>query len=145
MNFLVSLAPIRATLSIRPMPHSSTALPPRRSFRHRSWLTPLLLGAAALGLALAARFLWIEPKEMGLACLPDPPPWWCTPRLWVVYVHQYNGWGIVALATGIVALVARWYPLALVGLAAGLVGLVLYNAGLAAVGLIASLLLILRR
>jgi hypothetical protein len=62
-----------------------------------------------------------------------------------VAVHQYNGWGLVALAAGLIALVFRIYWLALVGLAIGLIGLVLYNAGLAAVGLLAALLLIVRR
>jgi hypothetical protein len=33
----------------------------------KAWLVPLILGGIALGLALAARFLWIEPSTMGLA------------------------------------------------------------------------------
>ena len=133
------------------MPQSSTSLPHmgpptgRRAFRHRNWLVPLVLGGAALGLALVARFLWIEPTEMGLACAPVPPPWWCAPRAGVILVHQFNGWGLAALGCGLAGLLFRWYPLALVALAAGLVGLVLYNAGLAAVGVLAALLLIIRR
>lgn len=130
------------------MPHPTT-LPPENNQRPgRGWaalVLPVILGAVALGLALVARFLWIEPSTMGLACAPVPPPWWCSPRTGVILVHQFNGWGLVALVSGLLALVLRWYPMALLGLASGLVGLVLYNAGLAAVGLLAAVLLIIRR
>jgi hypothetical protein len=134
----------------RPMPsqpqsQSTPALPARRRFFRAAWLVPLIVGALALTLGLAARYLWIEPREMGLACADLPPPWWCGPRLAAVYVHQYNGWGLMALAAGLLALIFRVYWLALIGLAVGLMGLVLYNAGLAAVGLLAALLLIIRR
>jgi hypothetical protein len=126
-------------------PQSTPALSARRRFFRAAWLVPLIVGALALALGLVARYLWIEPREMGLACAALPPPWWCGPRVATVYVHQYNGWGLAALAAGLLALVFRIYWLALVGLAVGLIGLVLYNAGLAAVGLVAALLLILRR
>jgi hypothetical protein len=126
-------------------PQSTPALPARRRFFRAAWLIPLIVGALALTLGLVARYLWIEPREMGLACAALPPPWWCGPRVAAVYVHQYNGWGLTALIAGLIALVFRIYWLALVGLAVGLIGLVLYNAGLAAVGLLAALLLILRR
>lgn len=129
------------------MPNSTTLVQDkrRRGPAWRAWLVPLIIGGAALGLALAARFLWIEPSTMGLACAPVPPPWWCSPRTGVILVHQYDGWGLAALGSGLLALLFRWYPMALLGLASGLIGLVLYNAGLAAVGLLAALFLIIRR
>jgi hypothetical protein len=108
-------------------------------------MIPVILAGAALGLALVTRFLWIEPSSMGLACAAVPPPWWCVPRTAVIHVHEYNGWGLAALASGLLGLLLRWHPLALIGLATGLFGLVLYNAGLAAVGLLAALLLLIRR
>jgi hypothetical protein len=117
----------------------------RRRFFRAAWLVPLAVGAVALSLGLAGRYLWIEPREMGLACADLPTPWWCAPRVAAVQVHQWNGWGLTALIAGLIALFFRVYWLALVALAAGLIGLVLYNAGLAAVGLLAALLLILRR
>ncbi|MES1151035.1 MAG: hypothetical protein ABUL54_04000 [Dongia sp.] len=126
-------------------PQSTPALPAPRRFFRAAWLAPLIVGALALALGLVARYLWIEPREMGLACADIPTPWWCGPRVAAVYVHQYNGWGLAALAAGLIALFSRAYWLALVGLAAGLMGLVLYNAGLAAVGLLAALLVIVRR
>jgi hypothetical protein len=129
------------------MPNSTTLLEENRrpGAVWKAWLVPLILGGLALGAALVARFLWIEPSTMGLACAPVPPPWWCGPRTGVILVHQYDGWGLLALGSGLLALLFRWYPMALLGLASGLIGLVLYNAGLAAVGLLAALLLIIRR
>jgi hypothetical protein len=126
-------------------PHSTPALPARRRFFRAAWLVPLSVGGLALTLGLVTRYLWIEPREMGLYCADVPTPWWCAPRLAAVYVHQYNGWGLAALAAGLIALTFRVYWLALVGMAIGLMGLVLYNAGLAAVGLLAALLVVLRR
>jgi hypothetical protein len=131
------------------MPQSSTSLPgssgKRPGLSHRAWLVPLLLGAAALTAALVTRYVWIESTEIGLACAPLPAPWWCEARFLLIMVHQHDGWGLAALATGILALLTRWYPLALLALVVGLMGLVLYNTGLAAVGLLAASLLILRR
>jgi hypothetical protein len=106
---------------------------------------PVIVGALALTLGLVMRYLWIEPREMGLACADIPTPWWCGPRVAAVQVHQWNGWGLTALVAGLAALFFRVYWLALIAMAAGLMGLVLYNAGLAAVGLLAALLLIVRR
>jgi len=146
MNFPVRKpAPPDLPMPSQTGPQSTPALPARRRFFRAAWLVPLVVGALALALGLVARYLWIEPREMGLACAALPPPWWCGPRLAAVTVHQYNGWGLTALAVGLMALIFRVYWLALVGLAIGLIGLVLYNAGLAAVGLLAALLLIVRR
>ena len=133
------------------MPNSTTLLPNgrrgggRRSALWKAWLSPLILGGVALTLALVTRYVWIESTEIGLSCSALPPPWWCKLRYAVIMVHQHDGWGLTALAAGILALLTRWYPLALLALAAGLIGLVLYNTGLAAVGLLAALLLVLRR
>jgi hypothetical protein len=100
--------------------------------------------AAILALAFVVRYLWIEQTSMGLACAAVPAPWWCAPRTAVISVHQYNGWGLVALAGGIATLLFRWRWAAALGLGAGLLGLVLYNTGLAAVGLLLALLRLLR-
>jgi hypothetical protein len=129
------------------MPNSTTLLPDHRRQRSawKAWLVPLILGGAALALALVTRYVWIESTEIGLSCAATPAPWWCEPRYVVIRIHQLDGWGMVALAAGLVSLLTRWYWLALVALVVGMVGLVLYNTGLAAVGLLAGLLLIVRR
>ena len=128
------------------MPNSTTLLEDnrRRAAVWKAWLVPLILGGAALGLALVTRYVWIESTEIGLNCGVASPPWWCELRYVVIRTHQLDGWGLVALGAGLLSLVTRWYPLALLALVVGLIGLVLYNTGLAAVGLLAGLLLILR-
>jgi hypothetical protein len=115
----------------------------------RIWANPsiivwIICAAGVLALAFVLRYLWIEPSAMGLACAALPPPWWCAPRTAVILVHQYNGWGLAALAGGIITLLFRWRWAAALGLGAGLLGLVLYNTGLAAVGLLLTLLRLLR-
>jgi hypothetical protein len=129
------------------MPNSTTLLEHsrRRGSVWKAWLVPLILGGAALALALVTRYVWIESTEIGLSCAAVPAPWWCEPRFVIIRIHQLDGWGIAALAAGVISLLTRWYWLALVALVVGLIGLVLYNTGLAAVGLLAGLLLILRR
>jgi hypothetical protein len=129
------------------MPNSTTLLADnrRRGSLWAAWLVPLILGGLALGLALVTRYVWIESTEIGLRCAAAPAPWWCEPRYLVIRFHQENGWGLIALAAGLISLLTRWYWLALVALVIGLIGLVLYNTGLAAVGLLAGLLLIIRR
>jgi len=129
------------------MPHSTIPLPESRPSGRRwiAWVVPLIVGGAALGLALVTRYVWIESTEIGLSCSAVPPPWWCALRYVVIRIHQQDGWGLTALAAGILALLTRWYPLALLALVVGPIGLVLYNTGLAAVGLLAALLVILRR
>lgn len=129
------------------MQDSTTLLADKRRARSawKTWLLPLILGAAALTLALVIRYVWIESTEIGLACAATPAPWWCEPRYIVIRTHQLDIWGLVALGAGLISLATRWYWLALVALVVGLLGLVLYNTGLAAVGLLAGLLLILRR
>lgn len=129
------------------MSNSTTVLEDnrRRGAAWKAWLVPLILGGAALSLALVMRYVWIESTKIGLTCSALPPPWWCEARYAVIRVHQMDVWGLVALGAGLLALVTRWYPLALLALVFGLIGLVLYNTGLAAVGLLAGLLPILRR
>jgi hypothetical protein len=122
-------------------PDVETAPGLRPAIRWRLWL---IFGVVVLGLAFIARYLWIEPSTMGLACAALPTPQWCRWREGVILIHQANGWGLAALAGGIAAIVLRWRWTVALGLAAGLIGLVLYNAGLAAVGLLLALLRLLR-
>lgn len=108
----------------------------------RPWI---LAALAVLALAMAVRFLVIEPRGIGIACLSAPSPWWCSPRDVVVAISRGGGWGVAALLAGILGLVTGWRPLAVVAFVLGLWGVVLYNAGAAAFGLIFGLLKLVRR
>jgi len=103
-----------------------------------------LAGLLALCAALAARYLLIESRSVGLVCIETTRPWWCVFREGVVLIHIYNGWGIAALVGGIGALFFRRRWALLLGLTAGPMGLVLYNTSLAALGLLLSLLRLVR-
>jgi hypothetical protein len=108
----------------------------------RPWI---LAALAVLALAMVVRFLVIEPRGIGIACLSAPVPWWCGPRDVVVAISRRGGWGMAALLAGILALITGWRPLAMTAFALGLWGIVLYNAGAAAFGLIFGLLKLVRR
>jgi hypothetical protein len=111
----------------------------------RRLATGAAVALAVLALAMAARFLLIEPRAMGLACVEGERPWWCLLRDLLVLVSVNEVWGLAALGAGISGLLAR--PRWISGLAfgAGLAGLVLYNAGTAAAGLLLGIIGLLRR
>jgi hypothetical protein len=103
------------------------------------------IALAVLALAMAARFLLIEPRDMGLACVEAERPWWCLPRDLLVLVSVNEVWGLAALGAGIGGLLARPRWIAGLAFGAGLAGLVLYNAGTAAAGLLLGIIGLLRR
>jgi len=103
----------------------------------RPWVAS---AAVVLALALAMRFLVIEPRGIGIACLGEPMPWWCGPRDLLVVISRGGGWGVASLGFGMLALITGWRPLAVLACGLGLWGVVLYNAGAAAFGLLFGLL-----
>jgi hypothetical protein len=107
----------------------------------RPWIASAVV---VLALALAVRFLVIEPRGIGIACLGEPAPWWCGPRDLLVVISRGGGWGMASLGVGILALITGWRPLAVLACALGLWGVVLYNAGAAAFGLLFGLLRLVR-
>lgn len=122
-----------------PRARTAVRLTPRRL------LAGALLATVALGLAMAIRYAVIEPRDVGLACVETPHPWWCGPRELLVRASTSNLWGLAALGAGALGLLLRWRWAALIAYAAGLAGLVLYNAGLGAAGLLLALIGLLRR
>jgi hypothetical protein len=102
-----------------------------------SWL---IAGAAILALALALRYLLIEPHEIGIACAGEDAPGWCAGRQAVVMMHIWQAWGWLGLAGGVLAIAFGWRWAIWLGLSMSLMGLVLYNSDFAAVGLMLTLL-----
>ena len=107
----------------------------------RPWVAS---AAVVLALALAVRFLVIEPRGIGIACLGEPMPWWCGPRDLLVVISRGGGWGVASLGFCMLALITGWRPLAVLACGLGLWGVVLYNAGAAAFGLLFGLLRLVR-
>lgn len=107
--------------------------------------------AAALALALLARYGAIEAKSVTAACLADAKPAWCAWRAIMVQILRSPALGILAIGAAIMAHVpspglrpgaTAWAALAM---AAGLAGLVLYSPILGAIGLIFGLVRLVRR
>jgi hypothetical protein len=95
----------------------------------------IVVGAAALGLALYMRYGLIEPSSVGLACDGGGLATVCTVRRVFVGIFVHNGFSIAALIATALALLRPNIVMVAVALAAGLLGVVLYNTGLAALAL----------
>lgn len=105
-----------------------------------------LLALAALGAALYFRYGLIENTPVGLACNESATaPWYCGPRLSLIFFNMSDGWAWAALIGAALALVFRWRWAIALGLGAGAAGLVLYNAGPAGAGFVLTLAALLRR
>lgn len=103
------------------------------------------VAVVVLAVAMAVRFLLIEPRDMGLACVEAERPWWCSPRDLLVMISVNEVWGLTALGAGAVALVFRSREPAWLAFGTGLAGLLLYNAGTAAAGFLLGVIALLRR
>ncbi|MFO0995830.1 MAG: hypothetical protein U1F33_04035 [Alphaproteobacteria bacterium] len=111
----------------------------------RRFLVLAIAGAAAvLLLGLAVRFFFIEPAEMGQACLAGEAPWWCPLRDGLVRFFRADGFGFLAVAAGLLAHLMgsrRWAAGAVL---LGAAALVLYNTGLGAVAFLLGVLRMVR-
>lgn len=107
--------------------------------------------AAALALALLARYGAIEAKSVTAACLADAKPVWCAWRTILVQVLRSPTLGVLAVGAAIMAHApVAWLrpgPLtwAALAMAVGLAGLVLYTPVLGAIGLVFGLVRLVRR
>lgn len=101
--------------------------------------------AVVLALALAARFLMVEPRGASLMCASDQAAWWCPLRSGLVVVFQWWVFGVVSVVAGLVGLIFGGRGWGVAALLAGAAGLVLYNAEPAAVGFVLGLIVVMRK
>lgn len=100
--------------------------------------------AAAFAVALAARFLLVEPRNAQLVCSALDAPGWCPLRRVLVPVFTFQGFGILSLLAGGYA-VLRWNGAAgVAALVLGAIGMVLYNVEFASAGAILGLIALTR-
>src|SRR3546814_17947821 len=92
--------------------------------RHGSMVLTWAAVAVVIGIAMALRYLLVEPHAMGHLCDSGDGPWWCYLRLAVILTFNTGGLGFISLAAGLVSLF-RWTS------AAALVALLVGAAGLA--------------
>lgn len=107
----------------------------RLSDRQVQWV--MLVGFASVGYALYLRYLAVEFSQVALACDNGLNTWLCTARSVATSVFRNSGFGLAALAAGLLNLVHPSVVLLTVGVAAAGFGIVLYNVMLSglAIGL----------
>jgi hypothetical protein len=103
--------------------------------RLRDLAVLVVVGGAALALAMYMRYGLVEPPSVGLVCDAGALSGVCIARRVFIGIFVHDGFGIVALLAALLALARPNVVMVAVGLAAGLLGAVLYNAGLATLGL----------
>jgi len=101
--------------------------------------------AVALGAAMAARILMIEPRGAELMCSMQGAAAWCPLRAALVPVFDYQGFGLVSLAAGLFAAWKHRPAWGVTALLFGAVGLVLFNVELAAAGVVLGLIAVMRQ
>lgn len=111
----------------------------------RTRIGMVVLGvAAAFALALAARFLIVEPRGAELMCGALDAPGWCPLRKALVPVFTFQGFGAASLLAGAFA-VWRWSGAAgVAALVFGAAGMVLYNVEMGSVGTLLGLIALTR-
>lgn len=103
----------------------------------------VVVGAAALGVALGLRYGLLEAGRLPVDCTVDPG-WACRFKGALVWSFLGGKLGWLALASGTLAFLSGIRPLAWLGWITGLVGLVLYCFDASAVGGLAALLALIR-
>jgi hypothetical protein len=98
------------------------------------------VAALALLIALALRYLLVEPQDIAEVCDPGRGPWWCWIRAGVIQSFATNGLGIASLLAGGLSWLRFGRALSMLAIVAGSLGAVLYNTDLAVPGLLLGLL-----
>jgi hypothetical protein len=89
-------------------------------------LWPWLLALGVTGLAMAARYLLIQPPEIAHQCDAAGGPWWCALRTAAIMTYSGYGLGYAALVLSGLAALVRRAALGGLALAVGGAALVLY-------------------
>jgi hypothetical protein len=94
----------------------------------RDDLIGLAAVVASLGLLIAYRHWFIEPRAWGATCAAAAPPLICAPRAALLWLQQYGLWGAGGLALGLWAFLGGPFVVAVAAVALGAAGVVNYNA-----------------
>jgi hypothetical protein len=95
--------------------------------RRNDWIGVAAV-AGSLGLLIAYRAWFIEPREWGAACAAATAPLACAPRAGLLWLQQYGLWGGGGLALGLWAFLGGPFAVAVSAVALGAAGVVNYNA-----------------
>jgi hypothetical protein len=86
----------------------------------------LVAVALAVGLLLAYRHVWVEPREWGSICAAASPPLACIPRAALLWLQYWELWGLAALILGLAAFLGA--PVSAAAVAVGAAAVINYNA-----------------
>jgi hypothetical protein len=95
-------------------------------------------------LAMAARYLLIQPPELSHRCDLGDAPAWCSVRLAIIMSYAWYSLGYLALGASIAALVWRNRPVATFTLCSGAAAIVLYCYEPGALALVVGALVLAR-
>ncbi|TPG57517.1 hypothetical protein EAH89_11395 [Roseomonas nepalensis] len=98
-------------------------------------LVALLAVAAAIGLMVAYRHVYVEPRAWGALCLDlAQAPLACQPRAVLLWLQHWQLWGAVAMGLGIWAFVGAPFPVRAAAVAMGVIAVLNFNATWGMVG-----------
>ena len=109
-----------------------------------TFVRPATLIVGTVAAAAAMRFALLEPEPIVHLCGSAGAPWWCTARSAAIAAFATNGLAVVAVAAGILAVLARSSRLALAAACLGMAGLVLYSVESGAVAFLLGVLVLAR-
>jgi hypothetical protein len=94
----------------------------------------LIVLAASAGM-LVYRRTGVEPRAWLALCATATPPVACAPRAALNWLQYWYGWGLAALASGLLAFLRPSRPLAVIAACLGAAAVINYNATWGTVGL----------
>jgi len=98
-------------------------------------LRALLAVAAAIGLMLAYRYVYVEPRAWGAICLDlSQAPLACQPRAVLLWLQHWQLWGAAAMGLGIWAFIGAPFAARAAAVALGVIAVLNFNATWGMVG-----------
>lgn len=98
-------------------------------------LVALLAVAAAIGMMVAYRHVYVEPRAWGALCLDlSQAPLACQPRAALLWLQHWQLWGAFAMGLGIWAFVGAPFPVRAAAVAMGVIAVLNFNATWGMVG-----------
>ncbi|MFC0389528.1 hypothetical protein [Muricoccus vinaceus] len=95
----------------------------------------ILAVAAAIGLMVAYRHVYVEPRAWGALCLDmAQAPFACRPRAALLWLQHWQLWGAGALALGFWAFIGAPFAVRAAAVALGVIAVLNFNATWGMVG-----------
>jgi hypothetical protein len=110
----------------------------------------LIVCALSFAAGYAIRYSFVEPEAMGAAC-ERGNPWWCPLRTGFIMFTEWNGFGWLAMALAVLAIVSLWRGktgagrwIAVIAMITAGLGMILYNNTMSVPAAILALICLIR-